>query len=266
MSDQSNKRQPRGAQGSLSLADALRASQVKQVVRQAAPPPLPPKPAKVEGVRRAPQPQAKVQAVQAVQPVQPVQPQAPRAAQPPRPPRPPQAPRPPQPPRAERAPRPAAPAAQPQAAPAPRPPREPRDPREPRPSRADTAALRTSLPPITFPEELPVSGRRAEIAKAIQEKQVIIVSGETCSGKTNKLPRICLELGRGQAGLIGHTQPRRIAASSTAKRIAQELGSPQGVHVGFKVRFTDTLQPGASVKLMTDGILLAETQTDPMLW
>src|SRR5450830_1794027 len=259
MSDQSNKRQPRGAQGSLSLADALRASQVKQVVRQAAPAPLPPKPAKVEGVRRAPQPQAKVQAAQ------PVQPQAPRAAQPPRPPRPPQAPRPPQPPRAERAPRPAAPAAQPQAAPAPRPPREPREPREPRPSRADTAALRTSLPPITFPEELPVSGRRAEIAKAIQENQVIIVSGETGSGKTTQLPKICLELGRGQAGLIGHTQPRRIAASSTAKRIAQELGSPQGVHVGFKVRFTDTLQPGASVKLMTDGILLAETQTDPMM-
>src|SRR5450830_647401 len=256
MSDQSNKRQPRGAQGSLSLADALRASQVKQVVRQAAPAPLPPKPAKVEGVRRAPQPQAKVQAVQ------PVQPQAPRAAQPPRPPRPPQAPRPPQPPRAERAPRPAAPAVQPQAAPAPRPPREPR---EPRPSRADTAALRTPLPPITFPEELPVSGRRAEIAKAIQENQVIIVSGETGSGKTTQLPKICLELGRGQAGLIGHTQPRRIAASSTAKRIAQELGSAQGVHVGFKVRFTDTLQPGASVKLMTDGILLAETQTDPML-
>src|SRR5450830_916620 len=256
MSDQSNKRQPRGAQGSLSLADALRASQVKQVVRQAAPAPLPPKPAKVEGVRRAPQPQAKVQ------PAQPVQPQAPRAAQPPRPPRPPQAPRPPQPPRAERAPRPAAPAVQPQAAPAPRPPREPR---EPRPSRADTAALRTPLPPITFPEELPVSGRRAEIAKAIQENQVIIVSGETGSGKTTQLPKICLELGRGQAGLIGHTQPRRIAASSTAKRIAQELGSAQGVHVGFKVRFTDTLQPGASVKLMTDGILLAETQTDPML-
>ena len=112
---------------------------------------------------------------------------------------------------------------------------------------------------------MPVSGRRGDIATAIRDNQVIIVSGETGSGKTTQLPKICLELGRGQKGLIGHTQPRRIAASSTAKRIAQELGSPLGVHVGFKVRFTDTLQPGASVKLMTDGILLAETQTDPLL-
>src|SRR6185312_8863577 len=95
--------------------------------------------------------------------------------------------------------------------------------------------------------------------------QVVIVSGETGSGKTTQLPKICLDLGRGQKGLIGHTQPRRIAASSTAKRIAEELGSPLGEHVGFKVRFTDTLSSGASVKLMTDGILLAETQTDPLL-
>lgn len=97
------------------------------------------------------------------------------------------------------------------------------------------------------------------------ENQVIIVSGETGSGKTTQLPKICLELGRGQKGMIGHTQPRRIAASSTAKRIAQELGTPLGETVGFKVRFTDTLSRGASVKLMTDGILLAETQTDPLL-
>ena len=141
----------------------------------------------------------------------------------------------------------------------------PPSPRPSREAREARQALRTPLPPITFPEDLPVSGRRAEIARAISENQVIIVSGETGSGKTTQLPKICLELGRGQKGLIGHTQPRRIAASSTAKRIAQELGSAQGVHVGFKVRFTDTLQPGASVKLMTDGILLAETQTDPML-
>ncbi|NMM28873.1 MAG: ATP-dependent RNA helicase HrpA [Glaciimonas sp.] len=125
--------------------------------------------------------------------------------------------------------------------------------------------FRNPLPPITFPEELPVSGMRADIAVALQAHQVIIVCGETGSGKTTQLPKICLELGRGQLGLIGHTQPRRIAASSTAKRIAQEIGSPLGEHVGFKVRFADTLTRGASVKLMTDGILLAETQTDPLL-
>jgi ATP-dependent helicase HrpA len=135
-------------------------------------------------------------------------------------------------------------------------------PRAPRPA---VEIQRNPLPPITFPEELPVSGRRREIADALRANQVIIVSGETGSGKTTQLPKICLELGRGQAGLIGHTQPRRIAASSTAKRIAQEIGSPLGEHVGFKVRFTDTLSKGASVKLMTDGILLAETQTDPLL-
>jgi len=131
--------------------------------------------------------------------------------------------------------------------------------------RVAAPVFRNPLPPISFPEELPVSARRDEIAQALSDNQVIIVSGETGSGKTTQLPKICLELGRGQAGLIGHTQPRRIAASSTAKRIAQELGSPPGEHVGFKVRFTDTLTKGASLKLMTDGILLAETQTDPML-
>ena len=135
--------------------------------------------------------------------------------------------------------------------------------REERPARKD--AVRNPLPPITFPEDLPVSGRRAEIAKALMENQVVIVSGETGSGKTTQLPKICLELGRGEKGMIGHTQPRRIAASSTAKRIAFELGSPLGEHVGYKVRFNDTLSPGAWVKLMTDGILLAETQTDPLL-
>ena len=134
-----------------------------------------------------------------------------------------------------------------------------------RAAREAEKAFRNPLPPITYPEDLPVSGRRAEIAKALTENQVIIVSGETGSGKTTQLPKICLELGRGQKGLIGHTQPRRIAASSTAKRIAQELGTPLGVTVGFKVRFADTLTKGASVKLMTDGILLAETQTDPLL-
>jgi len=125
--------------------------------------------------------------------------------------------------------------------------------------------FRNPLPPISFPEELPVSGKRDEIARAIRDNQVIILCGETGSGKTTQLPKICLELGRGKTGLIGHTQPRRIAASSTAKRIAQELGSEPGMHVGFKVRFTDTLSKGAWVKLMTDGILLAETQGDPHL-
>ncbi|WP_322402374.1 ATP-dependent RNA helicase HrpA [Massilia luteola] len=150
-------------------------------------------------------------------------------------------------------------------------PAKPRDggsrPREDRAARGDgrKPAVRNPLPPIVFPEELPVSGRRAEIAKALMENQVVIVSGETGSGKTTQLPKICLALGRGEKGMIGHTQPRRIAASSTAKRIAFELGSPLGEHVGYKVRFNDTLSAGAWVKLMTDGILLAETQTDPLL-
>ncbi|RJX32783.1 MAG: ATP-dependent RNA helicase HrpA [Oxalobacter sp.] len=134
--------------------------------------------------------------------------------------------------------------------------------REPRPA---ARGSRNPLPPITFPEELPVSARRDDIAKALTQHQVIIVSGETGSGKTTQLPKICLTLGRGQAGLIGHTQPRRIAATSTARRIAQELGSQPGEHVGFKIRFNDAISAGASVKLMTDGILLAETQTDPLL-
>ncbi len=124
---------------------------------------------------------------------------------------------------------------------------------------------RNPLPEIRFPEALPVSSRRDEIAAALRAHQVIIVCGETGSGKTTQLPKICLELGRGENGLIGHTQPRRIAASSTAKRIAQELGSPPGMHAGFKVRFNDTLSSGAWIKLMTDGILLAETQGDPLL-
>ncbi|WP_443112049.1 ATP-dependent RNA helicase HrpA [Aquabacterium sp. OR-4] len=157
--------------------------------------------------------------------------------------------------------------------PAARPPRPPRRPesagpgaerRGPRPVREATP-----VPPITYPEALPVSARRDEIARALREHQVVIVCGETGSGKTTQLPKIALELGRGWGaggkGMIGHTQPRRIAASSVAKRIAEELNSPLGEVVGFKVRFNDRLQPGASVKLMTDGILLAETQGDPDL-
>ncbi|MFM0012196.1 ATP-dependent RNA helicase HrpA [Paraburkholderia sediminicola] len=141
--------------------------------------------------------------------------------------------------------------------------------RDPRPPRVQRVVEPNPIPPITFPEALPVSGRREEIARAIAQNQVVIVCGETGSGKTTQLPKICLELGRGLgaggAGLIGHTQPRRIAASATGRRIAEELGTPFGEVVGYKVRFTDNLSPGASVKLMTDGILLAETQTDPLL-
>ncbi|HEY8048269.1 MAG TPA: ATP-dependent RNA helicase HrpA [Ramlibacter sp.] len=119
---------------------------------------------------------------------------------------------------------------------------------------------------ITFPEQLPVSGKRDEIAAAIAAHPVVIVCGETGSGKTTQLPKIALAMGRAAKGkLIGHTQPRRIAASSVAKRIAEELKTPLGEVVGFKVRFQDRLSRGASVKLMTDGILLAETQTDPLL-
>ncbi|MCZ2406370.1 MAG: DEAD/DEAH box helicase, partial [Burkholderiales bacterium] len=126
---------------------------------------------------------------------------------------------------------------------------------------------------LEFPESLPVSGRREEIMEALRQHQVIIVCGETGSGKTTQLPKIALALGRGKcnaapgqkARLIGHTQPRRIAASSVAKRIAEELQTPLGEVVGYKVRFQDRLARDASVKLMTDGILLAETQTDPLL-
>ena len=151
--------------------------------------------------------------------------------------------------------------------PASRPPVAPRSPRPDRPPRAAPATA-NPLPPITFPESLPVSSRREDIARALREHQVVIVCGETGSGKTTQLPKIVLELGRGRAnggGLIGHTQPRRIAASSVAKRIAFELNSPLGEVVGYRVRFQDRFQPGASVKLMTDGILLAETQSDPLL-
>jgi len=120
-------------------------------------------------------------------------------------------------------------------------------------------------PSIAFDEDLPISARRAEIAQAIASHQVVIICGETGSGKTTQLPKICLALGRGKPRLIGHTQPRRIAASSVARRIAQELQTPLGELVGFKVRFSDQTRPGARIKLMTDGILLAETHSDPKL-
>ena len=129
----------------------------------------------------------------------------------------------------------------------------------------DVAARLAARPAISYDEALPVTQKRAEIAEAISKHQVVIVCGETGSGKTTQLPKICLELGRGSAGLIGHTQPRRIAARATATRIAQELKSELGRHVGFKIRFTDKVSSASYIKLMTDGILLAETQGDPLL-
>ena len=119
-----------------------------------------------------------------------------------------------------------------------------------------------NLPMVKLNDELPVTGRRDEIADAIEKNQVVIVCGETGSGKSTQLPMICLSMGRGVTGMIGHTQPRRIAARSVATRVAEELGSIVGAAVGFKIRFTDATGPKTYVKLMTDGILLAESQGD----
>lgn len=125
------------------------------------------------------------------------------------------------------------------------------------------AARRTLVPAVSYPEQLPVSQKKDAIAAAIRDHQVVIVAGETGSGKTTQIPKICLELGRGVRGMIGHTQPRRIAARTVAERVAEELDAPLGESVGWKVRFTDQVNPDATfVKLMTDGILLAEIQTD----
>ncbi|MFW6691654.1 ATP-dependent RNA helicase HrpA [Streptomyces sp. MAR4 CNX-425] len=121
---------------------------------------------------------------------------------------------------------------------------------------------RAAVPPVSYPPELPVSQKKDDILAAIRDHQVVIVAGETGSGKTTQIPKICLELGRGVRGLIGHTQPRRIAARTVAERVADELGTPLGEAVGWKVRFTDQVGGDTLVKLMTDGILLAEIQTD----
>lgn len=122
---------------------------------------------------------------------------------------------------------------------------------------------RARVPAVAYPEQLPVSQKKDEIAAAIRDHQVVIVAGETGSGKTTQIPKICLELGRGVRGMIGHTQPRRIAARTVAERVAEEMDTPLGEAVGWKVRFTDQVNPDATfIKLMTDGILLAEIQTD----
>src|SRR5213079_2184911 len=129
-------------------------------------------------------------------------------------------------------------------------------------SPAEIEQRRSRAPRPEFPPELPIAAKREEIAAAISAHPVVIVCGETGSGKTTQLPKICLELGRGIGGLIGHTQPRRIAARATASRIARELKTELGGAVGYKIRFTDKVGPRSYIKIMTDGILLAETQGD----
>ncbi|MBN6055374.1 ATP-dependent RNA helicase HrpA [Nonomuraea sp. RK-328] len=127
------------------------------------------------------------------------------------------------------------------------------------------ARRREAVPAVSYPEALPVSQRKDDILAAIRDHQVVIIAGETGSGKTTQIPKICLELGRGVRGLIGHTQPRRIAARTVAERVAEELGTELGQVVGYKVRFTDQGSDRTLVKLMTDGILLAELQHDRLL-
>src|SRR5580658_9389606 len=127
---------------------------------------------------------------------------------------------------------------------------------------AARAARRAAMAPISYPPELPVSQRKDDIAQAIRDHQVVIIAGETGSGKTTQIPKICLELGRGVAGQIGHTQPRRLAARTVAERIAEELDSPLGETVGYQVRFTDVSADDTLIKLMTDGILLNELARD----
>ncbi len=132
-------------------------------------------------------------------------------------------------------------------------------------SKAKRESRAENKPTLNYPDSLPVVAAREEIMKAISEHQVVVVCGDTGSGKTTQLPKMCMELGRGNAGLIGHTQPRRIAARSVAARIAEETQTELGALIGYKVRFDDKLQDTAKVKLMTDGILLAEIQRDPWL-
>src|SRR5262245_25357104 len=130
---------------------------------------------------------------------------------------------------------------------------------------ARVEARRARVPRTEYPEDLPVSARREDLLAAIRDHQVVIIAGETGSGKTTQLPKICLDLGRGIRGLIGHTQPRRIAARSVAERIAEELDVPVGDAVGYTVRFVDRAREDTLVKVMTDGILLAEIQRDRSL-
>ncbi|GIX30804.1 MAG: ATP-dependent helicase [Porticoccaceae bacterium] len=132
-------------------------------------------------------------------------------------------------------------------------------------SRAKVAARRAAVPPLRYPEELPVSACRERILSCLADHQVVVIAGETGSGKTTQLPKMLLELGHGSRGWIGHTQPRRIAARTVAARLAEELGTPLGTLVGYQVRFVDQCPPEALIKVMTDGILLAEIRSDPLL-
>ena len=122
-----------------------------------------------------------------------------------------------------------------------------------------------SKPEIRLDESLPITARADEIVKLIREHQIVVIAGETGSGKTTQLPKLCLAAGRGEAGIIGCTQPRRLAARSVARRVAEELGTQVGDKVGFQVRFNDQVSEQSLIKFMTDGILLAETQGDPWL-
>lgn len=133
-------------------------------------------------------------------------------------------------------------------------------------AREKVSLIDVAIPEVSYPEHLPVSERRDDIAAAIKNHQVVVIAGETGSGKTTQIPKICLELGRGRRGLIGHTQPRRLAARTVAERVAEELGQPIGETVGYAIRFDDRVSRSTAVKLMTDGILLAEMQRDRDLW
>ena len=130
---------------------------------------------------------------------------------------------------------------------------------------AKVEARRQSVPTMRYDDQLPIAAKREEIKAALEKHQVLVIAGETGSGKTTQLPKICLEIGRGVHGLIGHTQPRRLAARSVATRVAEEIGTPLGELVGYQVRFEDQSKDSSLIKLMTDGILLAETQHDRFL-
>jgi ATP-dependent helicase HrpA len=132
-------------------------------------------------------------------------------------------------------------------------------------SAAKRRARAAAKPEIRLDDSLPISARADDIVELIRDNQVVVIAGETGSGKTTQLPKLCLAAGRGEAGMIGCTQPRRLAARSVARRVAEELGTPLGEVVGFQVRFNDQVSERSLVKFMTDGILLAETQGDPWL-